>query len=152
ELREPLSLERAAEAIAWSPAGKWIATAAGDTISVWDTQTRKQVWTLIYCQYNNPRYRLTWSLDGQRLLVYGGGGAWPQKLLDGATGREIFSADSAVAYCPDGKRLAVLSIPQMAGPQQQTPTVLLMESDSGREILRIGGVERGTLSWSPDGS
>jgi WD40 repeat protein len=152
ELREPLSLEQAAEAIAWSPAGKWIATAAGDKISVWDTQTRKQVWTLLYSQYNNPRYRLTWSLDGQRLLVYGGGGAWPQKLLDGATGREIFSADSAAAYCPDGKRLAVLSIPPVAGPDQQTPTVLIMESDSGREILQIGGVERGTLSWSPDGS
>jgi WD40 repeat protein/tRNA A-37 threonylcarbamoyl transferase component Bud32 len=151
EAGEPLRLGQPVGALAWSPGGKWLAVAAGENVSVWDMPARKQLWTLSYADYKNPSYRLTWSLDGQRLVVYGGGGAWPHKLIEGATGREIFTADSQAAYCPDGRRVAVLAITPLPGPESEPPSIRIMDTDTGQEVLRLGNVERGGLAWSPDG-
>jgi WD40 repeat protein len=141
QVGEPLAVGAAVEALSWSPSGKWLAVGAGDNVSVWEVQTRDQLWRL----HHERAYRLTWSRDGQRLIVGNG------TLLEGATGREIFSADSMTpAYCPDGKRLAVLS-EHSPGPRAKTPTTVILDTDTRRELVRFSGVERGTLSWSPDG-
>jgi WD40 repeat protein len=143
EIGESLSLGADAKAVAWSPGGKWIAVFAGPTVSVWDTHTRKQMWSLLHTPFMNYWGRLSWSLDGRRLVIFAGGES-PKKLLDGATGREIFSADSDAAFCPDGRRLAMLST-------QKSPGILIIDADTGQEVLRFGGVEPGRLTWSPDG-
>jgi WD40 repeat protein len=154
EVDKPLSVERAVEAVAWSPAGTWMAIAASDTLSVWDTHTRKELWSLGGASMKSRLTRLTWTLDGKRLIIAGWGGGTPYKLIEGSTGREIstpFGFNNSIAYCPDGKRLAVLTLPSFPNPRQPTPTVLILDIDSGQELLRLDGLERGDLSWSPDG-
>jgi WD40 repeat protein len=150
EAGECLSFGQAVAAVAWSSTGKWLAVAAGDTISVWDMPARKQRWRLLY-GFSTHDCRLKWRLDGQGLDVYGGGGAYPHKLLEGATGREIFTSAPTAAYCPDGKRIAVLDLPNFAVSPKAKPRIRILDIDSGQESLSISGVERGLLTWNSDG-
>lgn len=158
EAGESLLIGQTVAAVAWSPSGNWLAVAAGDTISVWDMPARKQRWSLLHPYAFSTHYlagpfdcRLTWSLDGQRLDVYSGRGAHPHKLFEGATGREIFTANPSAAYCPDGKRVAILARPNLAVSPGAKPTIRILDIDSGQESLSIGGVEGGLLTWSSDG-
>jgi WD40 repeat protein len=155
QVGEPLAVGNAVEALSWSPSGKWLAVAAGDTVSVWEVQARKELWKLPVIGIDRswiPRYRLRWSLDSQRLVAYGVGGAWPGLLLEGATGREIFSAGArTTAYCPDGKRLAELAIASVPGSFEKETYIRILDTGTRRGVVRFSDVEPGSLSWSPDG-
>jgi WD40 repeat protein len=140
--------------VAYRPDGQRLATASLDkTIKFWNakggqaTEARRPAGGTL-----GP---LVFSPDGQHLA--GGGGRQPADVvvLDAATGKEVRILKghemqiAAVAYAPDGKRLASLSLDN---------TVRLWDTATGQALrtLRLGGKPSGGtdgrgLAYSPDG-
>src|SRR5262249_35299410 len=114
----------------------------------WHLPTREEAWHLISGGWSPPASRLTWTLDSRRLVVSAGPG--PQKLLEATTGREIYTGTSDMAFCPDGKRLALRSARPFS-PEDKAPGLRVFDPDSGQEIQRVERADSGTGTWSPDG-
>jgi serine/threonine protein kinase/WD40 repeat protein len=159
----------------FSPDGKRLqcgmGTRSGAQIMICDTVTGNRVCTiegdpLAWWARRAPETGTgipkSWSPDGTRLAV-----AEPSTarihLFDTATGKlvktldapnrgGILSPDAALAFSPDGRRLACVVMQRM-GP---AATVIVLDSESGKELLSLptlarGGTRGGSLHFSPDG-
>jgi Tol biopolymer transport system component len=138
---------------ACSPDGQHLATASLDgSIKVWKVQGSHAVEAL---QLAGRMARLTYSPDGRRLA----GGGWSDPgdvaILDVATGKQVQIVKGhkkqveALAYAPDGKRLATLSL-------DKTARVWDLATGQSLCTLQCGGRPTGyvvpmSLVYSPDG-
>ena len=131
-------------AVAFGPDGKTLATAAGDTVIVWDLETGKERHS-IRSPESAGEPALTFSPDGKTL---GYTGYRTARLVDVATGKELAAfkhpgRSTPPAFSPDLKRLAV------ANHQDAD----LYDTATGRELRVLedhrGGVYR--LAFSADG-
>jgi WD40 repeat protein/serine/threonine protein kinase len=137
---------RGVSAIAWSPDGRWLATASSDeTAQVWDAESQLAVTPPL--PNRGSVLALAWSPDSRRLAT----GSWDQRARiwdvarlqptpplrhDGVVG--------AVAWSPDGRRLATASWDN---------TARVWDANSGRPVtppLRHDGTVN-TVAWSAEG-
>jgi WD40 repeat protein len=96
--------------LAFSPDGRWLASAGGydGSASLWDARTGQERHRL--GTHDGQVYCVAWSPDGRRLAT-GGTGPW-LRLWDVASGREVGrlpTHDSwikAIAFFPDARRVA----------------------------------------------
>src|SRR6266699_3438611 len=98
-------------AVAWSPDGRRIASAAGDnTVQVWNSTTRLTYVT--YRGHSSAVRSVAWSPDGKFIAS---SDALTVQVWNASTGEHIFTYSghttfvSAVAWSPDGKRIASAS-------------------------------------------
>lgn len=138
-------------AVAWSPAGKYIAAGGlGHHAELWDAVTGSTYQTI---QATTESASLCWSPDG-RYLALGGGDYTPADLhlvwvWDTRTSsfRVKYAGHhdhiNAVAWSPDGSRIASASNDQ---------TVQVWDALSGRHLLTYTAHHTliSYLSWSPD--
>jgi WD40 repeat protein len=97
-------------ALAFSPDGRTLATAADGSIRLWDTATQQEIGTAMTAG-PGPAYAVAFSPDGGTLATAGGDGT--ARLFDVATQQEIGTPITAgpaplyaVAFSPDGGTLA----------------------------------------------
>ena len=100
--------------LAFSPDGRHLAWASGETVTVREVPGGKEVLTIQ--GYGHRVLEMAFSPDGTRLATVGGGVMTGRdvsiKLWDLRTGQEVLSlggaadAVTALAFSPDGKRLA----------------------------------------------
>jgi WD40 repeat protein len=141
--------------VAYSPDGQRLATASLDgTVKFWSARRGHAVEAFRPAGHRGLS-RLAFSPDGRQLA--GGGGRRPGDVLvlDATTGKAVRTLQghamqiAALAYAPDGKRLASLSLDN---------TVRVWDARAGKAIrtLRLGGkatgwVDARGLAFSPDG-
>jgi eukaryotic-like serine/threonine-protein kinase len=145
-------------AVCFSPDGARVASAGLDqAIKIWDPATGR-VDLSLECESTDGALglkggMLAFSPDGRRIAGCSGSGhisGGEVRVWDAATGRLLLAFPAhtnhvnAVAYSPDGSRIASASNDQ---------TVKLWEATTGREILTLRGQNAGVLAlaFSPDG-
>jgi WD40 repeat protein len=150
--KEALTLRRHASvvhSVAFSPDGSRLATASWDsTVKVWDAATGQAALT-IEGPKEDRLHGSTFSPDGRRLAVACLNEA-TARVWDAATGQEVLTLKghtfqvAAVAFSPDGKRLATASY---------DGTAKLWDADTGQETLTLKGHSVGLTSvvFSADG-
>jgi WD40 repeat protein len=140
--------------VAFSPDGQRLASAGlDDTVKVWNARFGHAAEALRPA--GSDLGRLVFSPDGRHLAGRGRDRTGDVVILDAVTGQEVRSLKGhtmkveAVAYAPDGKRLASLSLDN---------TVRVWDAATGRAVhtLRLGGKPDGWadsrgLAYSPDG-
>jgi formylglycine-generating enzyme required for sulfatase activity/tRNA A-37 threonylcarbamoyl transferase component Bud32/LysM repeat protein len=132
------------DSLAFSPDGKWLATATGQTVKLWDVESGSELRTLL--GHYGSVYSVAFSPDGATLAS----GAAEIKLWDAASGQErlTISGDfnwvNSLAFAPDGKTLASGSV---------DTTVRLWDVDTGQELRVFSGHtgQVDSVSFSPDG-
>ncbi|MFH1739526.1 MAG: hypothetical protein ABIH23_11010, partial [bacterium] len=94
--------------VAFSPDGTKLATTGWSTVTLWDTTTGQQLYSV---QHSDPAYfRVTFSPDGMILVTAGGNAA---RLWDATTGEELGSLEPLdyaqyVKFSPDGTKLVTM--------------------------------------------
>ncbi|HEX6262740.1 MAG TPA: BTAD domain-containing putative transcriptional regulator, partial [Actinomycetota bacterium] len=125
--------------VAWSPDGRWIATASWDqTARIWDAETGEPRFTLH--GHTGGVVNLDWSHDGTRLVTGGTDGTAKVWEVTPTGARQVLSltADAlstgvwGVAFSPDGSRV-------MTGAGLSAPTVQVWDVSLG------GGAQWGTF-------
>jgi WD40 repeat protein len=122
--RHTLTLDGAARAVAWSPAGDTIATAgAGLTIQLWDPRTGQSIRTLP--GHRDPVNDIAFDGTGARLASAGQDGevdVW--NVADGSVQvrRQYPTWVYRVAFAPDGRHLIITN-------QRPTPLVVYLDGD-----------------------
>ena len=131
-------------AVAFSPDGKYLATASSDdTGRLWDGTTGREVARL---NHDDQVSAVAFSPDGKYLAT----ASWDKtaRVWDGTTGREIArlnhdDAVNTVAFSPDGKYIATASADF---------TGRLWDGSTGREIARLNHYKDVyAVAFSPDG-
>jgi WD40 repeat protein/serine/threonine protein kinase len=137
-----------ARSVAFSPDGRWLATASHDrTIKLWDVASRQEVRTLK--GHSAQVWCVAFSPDGTRLASAGADGT--VKLWDAGPGplcrlfREQANRIDGVALSPDGSRLATAD---------RKSTVKLWDTATGQMVGTLQGLPAGSLrvTFSPDGT
>jgi WD40 repeat protein len=157
--------------LAWNPDGKRLASAGDDgTVKVWDVISGKEVSSFDYRvepapPQSKPRVvsMLSWSSDKKRLAVAEADRTiriWDvdarkvvKTLHEHNPGKFDITVVCAVAWSPDGKRLAASDGPDGTIRLWDTATwaqVLTLRQDFSRRarLHQLGG--SGALAWSPD--
>jgi WD40 repeat protein len=134
-------------ALVWSPNGRWIASAGGDsTVQVWEAATGEK--RSLYQGHTAYVQAVAWSPDGQSIASGSDDGT--VKVWDISTGR-IASTYSghcgkvkAVTWSPDGQRIASASLDR---------TVQVWDALRGHHHFTYSGHGSGVngVAWSPDG-
>ncbi len=132
--------------LAYSPDGRWLASAGADgKVRVWDAASGQQV--ALHQEHKASVFTVAFSPDG-RLLA---SGCWDGtvRVWEQATGKPLHVLSGlgdvrSVAFSPDGKRLVT------AGYNQ---TVKTFDAESGRPIRTYSGHAAPVLhaTFSPDG-
>jgi WD40 repeat protein/tRNA A-37 threonylcarbamoyl transferase component Bud32 len=132
--------------VAFSPDGRWLATAGQDhAVRVWDAATGQQ--TRTFEGHTDPVRDVAFSPDGRRLAACAGPTV---RVWDFATGREVAvlkghtESVKRLAFSPDGESLATAA---------QDHTARVWDIASGREQRTLRGHQDGVrgLAFSPDG-
>ncbi|MDA2913796.1 serine/threonine protein kinase [Acidobacteriia bacterium AH_259_A11_L15] len=134
-------------AVAFSPDGRWLASASLDnTVKLWEVASGQEVYTLT--GHTESVLAVAFSPDGRWLAS--GSNDDTVKLWEVATGREVRTLRGhtggvrQVAFSPDGRWLASAS---------GDNTVKLWEVASGREVRTLRGHTQSVnaVAFSPDG-
>ncbi len=134
--------------LAWSPDGKYIASAAADkTVQVWDASTGKAV--INYAEHTEWVKTVAWSPDGQRIAS--AGADMMVHLWDVTTGRTLLvyrghaNIVATLAWSPDGRYIA-------SGGYDRT--IAVWDAFTGEDFgFYHGHAPQNTIngvSWSPD--
>ena len=142
-----------AQAITWSPDGKFIASTSGllsDTVHIWDTSTgHSSPKHATYAGHAESIQALAWSPDG-KFIASASDDATVQ-VWNASTGRTIFTyrghrlGVKTVAWSPDGKRIT-------SGSEDKT--VQVWDAATGGNIVAYyaHGDKVNSLTWSPGGT
>ncbi len=148
-------------AVAYSPDGTRIATAAADVdyktgkvaggAKIWDVTTGKEL--LTFTGHTWTVGDIAFSPDGKKLATASGDKT--AKVWDATTGKELLTLAghtfqvTGVAFSPDGTRIAT-----SAGLQGSTDhTAKVWDATTGKELLTLVGHTAGVdaIAYSPDG-
>jgi WD40 repeat protein/tRNA A-37 threonylcarbamoyl transferase component Bud32 len=156
-------------AVAWSPSGKRLATAAADlTVKIWDPAAGTELRTLTLpvddtAQGLTPAVlRLCWCGDERHLFgICGNGRIW---IWDTSSGDPILRLrggfgpmgdDPGVALSRDGRRLATRGYdrpPPPGRPYSGDNTIRVWDTHTGRLVQRITSIWASSLALNQDGS
>jgi WD40 repeat protein len=136
-------------AIAFSPDGKRLAaTGIENTVTIWDTESSKELLTLR--GHAAPVVGLAFNPDGTQLVSVSPRSEAELRIWDSITGEELLGLEDAgaviaVAFSPDGKRLAM-------GSEEGIATI--WDAASGKQLFSFFGHTRPIFSvtFTPDGS
>jgi WD40 repeat protein len=147
------------QTLAWAPDGKHLASAGRDgKVKVWDLAAGKATRSFdLVVRRSGPAtgaqgdgLPLAWSPAGDRLAA--GDDAGNVRVWDAGTGAEVVrpaghkAKVSAVAWSPDGRRLASAG----SGASRTGGQIKVWDTRTGEELLTLNGGD-GSLSWSADG-
>jgi WD40 repeat protein len=131
--------------LAISPDGKRIASAAGNTVRIWETATGKELPLL--GGHRQPPSALVLSPDGKTVLSWGGDQV--VRRWDAATGRQLGefpgpARTTRAAFAPDGRTAAFASADK---------TIRIHETATGKELRRLSGIPGNVtaLGFAPGG-
>ncbi|HEX9989622.1 MAG TPA: hypothetical protein VGE45_14240 [Chloroflexia bacterium] len=133
--------------VAWSPDGRWIATASDDnTAKVWDAANGQERATLR--GHTDLVNSVAWSPDGRWIATASDDNT--AKVWDATNGQQLtillgHTADlTSVAWSPDGRWIATAS---------DDVTAKVWDATNGQErtILRGHVAQVSSVAWSPDG-
>jgi WD40 repeat protein/serine/threonine protein kinase/Flp pilus assembly protein TadD len=144
--------------IAWNREGKRLASVirkqerpGGLSVSVWDAESMKILYTLPVGQYRNTpdsHHLVAWSPDDKRLAAITE--VSQITIWNGANGKRLGTLSgptqgvTAVAWSPDGKRLASIGRDNIAK---------VWDAESYTELLSLRVQDQATeVTWSPDGT
>ena len=148
-------------AVAFSPDGARIATAAGSRFlnsnraRVFDAATGTEIWRL---DHYGPVFAVAFSPDGARIATGTAIGSWYGErgrvhVFDAATGAEVWRLDhdrpvKAVTFSPDGARIATTSSGSIDGNRAR-----VFDAATGAEIWRLDHDRPvKAVAFSPDGA
>jgi WD40 repeat protein/uncharacterized protein YjbI with pentapeptide repeats len=146
ELAAQLGSAGESRAVAWSPDGELLASAAENVVGLWEVRSGRQI--RAFRGHKGLILSVAFSPDGKSLAS--GSNDQAVRLWQVDSGRQIRALTGhqnrvcSVAFAPDGKSLA-------SGSDDQT--VRLWQIDSGRQIRVLTGHQNRVLSvaFSPDG-
>ena len=133
--------------IAFSPDGKYVATASSDgTATVWNVSSGEAKFVLE--GHTDVVWKVTFSPDGRRIATASHDGT--AKVWDAATGRELLTLTGhtgalwGVSFSKDGTRIATASLDK---------TARIWDANTGRELLVLTGHRKAVnrAVFSPDG-
>ncbi len=141
-------------AIAWSPDGKWIASASYDkTVQIWDAANGQQLFT--YKEHHSHVNALAWSPDSTRLASASDDGT--ARVWEPLTGKTLFvyqghnGAVNALAWSPSLSTYGA-SLPPLIASGGADKTVHLWDTTTGVQqyVFRHHTDIIHAVAWSPD--
>jgi WD40 repeat protein len=146
QLAKSLPLGFSAQAVVFSPDGRFLAAAANRTVHIWDTQDWNKI--VERTAHGGPIYSIAFSPDSKRLATAGEDHMvklWPIRMeLEQLTLAGHDGPVRSVAFSPDGSSIVTASEDGTARVWTTSPTGENLAINVGPEVLR-------TVAFSPDG-
>ncbi|MGH3939676.1 MAG: CHAT domain-containing protein [Pseudonocardiaceae bacterium] len=147
QARQILYTRKEVNAVAFSPDGRWLATAGSKNIAqIWGTSRGREFLSVGSTTWRRNMEAVVFSPDGGRLATASGDRT--ARIWDAASGEELLKINHdgpvwSVAFSPDGSRLAT------AGDDC---TARIWDAASGEELLKVSHENWvRDLAFSPDG-